>query len=397
MTKRIIALLLVFVTLFSLVPSASASSSSVSVWDWIKALSPAAAYGSAIYDVVCGSGGDDVTPDDATPADRYNQYVSTLPSNGYSSDGSILWYVTLSDVSDFVLNLPNASSSSLGVYVSDLPIVRDDLSVSATPNFRGVIVSGRDATRPSNYRIYWSKFCLNAPILGSYVLQSTNAVIGRCVGNQTGSHSVLGYYNETDYGFLSAGSSIAISRSSGGERPDDTKLADYFYTFSLPVLRVTPVSGGDSLDYTTIYDSSTRMGNIGGNYGTINNDNSVTQYTTQYIVNEGDSTYTNPVTGQTQPILDWTYNYDDRSYTLNLDNSKTSTVTYGDEKVSINETTIDGNGNTVTNKYEVNYIVNNGGGSADPDPSASPSPSTNPGGGGSGGGSGIGSHNSLSS
>ncbi len=150
----------------------------------------------------------------------------------------------------------------------------------------------------------------------------------------------------------------------------------------LPVFSVLP-DGLPSGDVTTIYNFSTRMGNIGGNYGTVNIDNSVTQYTTQYIVNEGDSTYTNPVTGQTQPILDWTYNYNDRSYTLNLDNSKTSTVTYGDEKVSINETTIDGNGNTVTNKYEVNYIVNNNGGSGstDPDPSASPSPSNNPGGG----------------
>jgi len=78
------------------------------------------------------------------------------------------------------------------------------------------------------------------------------------------------------------------------------------------------------------------------------------------IVNETNNTYYNPATGTTSTITDWFYNYEDRSYTLTLEGGTTSTVTYGDEHVTIIE------GDTTYNVY---YLVD---GSGTPDPGPGP-------------------------
>lgn len=412
MTKRIVALFLALVTLFSLVPSASAAESSVSVWDWIKALSPAAAAGSALYDVVVGSGDEDVTP-----VDRYDQYVSTLPSNGYSSDGSLLWYPTWDDLGvekqvqnndgNIVKNTTfgcwcsSRFSNSVSFPLDSSSLLYHDFTYTVGPDRRSINVFwhqsgsvglGSPGSGPTKFVV---------PLDGTYrVVDSLAYVCSYSPGDGGGLVRVSGAYDsEVDSSrHVIAGDSFSCRAVNS--TTVNTACTYVSGTMYFPVFRVVPDMTADNPapDYTTIYNNTTRMGNIGGNYGTVNNDNSVTQYTTQYIVNEGDKTYTNPVTGQSRPIVDWSYDYDDRSYSLNFEGGDTTTVTYGDEKVSINETTIDGNGNTVTNKYEVNYIVNNGGGSDDPSPSPSPSspvPSTNPGG-GSGSGSGSGSVNPLS-
>lgn len=74
------------------------------------------------------------------------------------------------------------------------------------------------------------------------------------------------------------------------------------------------------------------------------------------IVNETNSTIYNPATGETHTMSDWSYNYEDRSYTVTTETGDTITITYGDENVTIKE------GDTIYNIY---YLVD---GSGEPGP-----------------------------
>ena len=63
------------------------------------------------------------------------------------------------------------------------------------------------------------------------------------------------------------------------------------------------------------------------------------------IVDETNNTFYNPVTNTTTNMNDWVFDYSDRSYTITTDNSTTTTVTYGDEYITIRE------GDTIYNIY----------------------------------------------
>ena len=93
---------------------------------------------------------------------------------------------------------------------------------------------------------------------------------------------------------------------------------------------------------------NSRPTSITGDYGIIGDNGQITKVENTTIVNETNNTYTNPSTGTTSTITDWTYDYSDRSYDLTLDTGDTVTVTYGDENVTIQE------GDTVYNIY---YII----------------------------------------
>lgn len=97
-----------------------------------------------------------------------------------------------------------------------------------------------------------------------------------------------------------------------------------------------------------------------GMYGDVNGN--AFSNNTLSIVNETNKVYTNPATGTTDTITDWSYNYEDRSYTLTLGGGTTTTVTYGDENVTIKE------GDTVYNVY---YLVEDSG-SENPTPGPGP-------------------------
>lgn len=105
-------------------------------------------------------------------------------------------------------------------------------------------------------------------------------------------------------------------------------------------------------------DINSRPTSITGDYGIIGDNGQITKVESTTIVNETNNTFTNPSTGTTSTITDWTYDYSDRSYDLTLDTGETVTVTYGDENVTIQE------GDTVYNIY---YIVDGTGQGTDPD------------------------------
>ncbi|MGN8969826.1 hypothetical protein [Intestinimonas sp. HCP28S3_D6] len=113
------------------------------------------------------------------------------------------------------------------------------------------------------------------------------------------------------------------------------------------------------------YTINSRPTSITGDYGIIGDNGQITKVDTTTIVNETNNTYTNPSTGTTSTITDWTYDYSDRSYELTLEGGDTVTVTYGDENVTIQE------GDTVYNVY---YIVESTG----EDPGVQPTPTPGP-------------------
>ena len=76
----------------------------------------------------------------------------------------------------------------------------------------------------------------------------------------------------------------------------------------------------------------------------------------------------NPATGLITPIVNWSYDYSDRSYDLKLEGDKTSTVTYGDENITITETTINESGDTITNNYTIYYLIDGSGSKPPVDP-----------------------------
>ena len=132
---------------------------------------------------------------------------------------------------------------------------------------------------------------------------------------------------------------------------------------SLPVLRFVPDSWSIN-DYTSpVGGSGSRVGSISGNFGYYVNGDLVTVDNTT-IVNETTNTYTNPETGTTSPITNWTYDYSDRSYNLTLESGDTVSVTYGDENVTINEG---------DKTYNIYYIIQGSGGGDTPTPSPGPS------------------------
>lgn len=101
----------------------------------------------------------------------------------------------------------------------------------------------------------------------------------------------------------------------------------------------------------------------GGNYGIVGDNGQIIKVEdNSSIVNETNNTYWNPATGNTSTITDWTFDYSDRSYNLTLDGGTTSTVTYGDENITIQE------GDT---SYTIYYVTNT---TTPTDPDTPPAP-----------------------
>ena len=113
---------------------------------------------------------------------------------------------------------------------------------------------------------------------------------------------------------------------------------------------------------------ASRPASIIGDYGIIGDNGQITKVDNTSIVNETNNTYTNPCTGTTSTITEWTYDYSDRSYNVTTESGDTVTITYGDENITIQE------GDTIYNVY---YMVDEDpGGEPGVDPTESPAPET---------------------
>ena len=136
-----------------------------------------------------------------------------------------------------------------------------------------------------------------------------------------------------------------------GMRAFQTLTIDFFF----PYYEVIP----DTAISNDTYAPATRPTSITGNYGIIGDNGQITQVTdNSSIVNETTNQFFNPATGESATISDWTYNYEDRSYTVTTETGDTVTVTYGDENITIVQ-----GGDT----YNIYYMVPGGSGTPGPD------------------------------
>lgn len=155
---------------------------------------------------------------------------------------------------------------------------------------------------------------------------------------------------------------------------DFSTAVSYWY---FPFYEIIPDTAIDTTP-TGPYGINSRPTAItGGNYGIVGDNGQITTVTNNnQIINETNNTYYNPATGQTVPILNWTYDYGDRIYTLELEGSVTVDVRYGDENITITENTIN-EGDTIVNNYTIYYIMDGGSGET-PGPSPTPGPEATP-------------------
>ncbi|WP_204791538.1 hypothetical protein, partial [Oscillibacter sp. CU971] len=125
---------------------------------------------------------------------------------------------------------------------------------------------------------------------------------------------------------------------------------------NLPVYKIIPAA---SLSADT-YNTTTRPTSITGGALGIADVDANGQLTGSYtkvednstIINETNNTFYNPATGQTVPIVNWNYDYSDRSYKVTLESGDTATITYGDENITISQITTT-EGDTITNNYTI--------------------------------------------
>lgn len=157
---------------------------------------------------------------------------------------------------------------------------------------------------------------------------------------------------------------VVISASNNPSKDLIDSVIYFVCDYYPPLYEITPF---DSSLVTNTYTINSRPTSITGDYGIIGDNGQITKVDTTTIVNETNNTYTNPSTGTTSTITDWTYDYSDRSYDLTLEGGDTVTVTYGDENVTIQE------GDTVYNVY---YIVEGTGGDPGVQPTPTPGPET---------------------
>lgn len=317
------------------------------------------------YTCICSYCGERFVGYEDDVQQSYDSQVLDLPASGVTSSGNLLFNP---------LDYPNTTEVKIGFdercLLSSLPFTYKDTSSSREYS----LISGSYPyinllfTSNSSNPTFFT--CLTiysiVPISGVYTRFLPGRIVYHAVGT---SGSIIDFDSSTDsadyntYSYLK-GSSSFYSGDSFTDiilcASNNSGRSAYFYTVFLdldyypPIYEITPF---DTSIVTNDYNINSRPTSITGDYGIIGDNGQITKVDTTTIVNETNNTYTNPSTGTTSTITDWTYDYSDRSYDLTLDTGDTVTVTYGDENVTIQE------GDTVYNIY---YIVDGTGQGTDP-------------------------------
>lgn len=305
------------------------------------------------YTAICNYCSAEFLVYDADLSAAYNDYVTTLPAAGYTSSGGMIWYPTWKDV----------GSQQVG-FVALKPYITFDLSSR----------SSRFNLRLSGSSLGFSFWVENLPVHGLY------RIYDKCLCNyqylddtgQVKSVSNVGYYYTSDWKRYTPSGRIGSLENSIFAAKDCYVSGEII----LPSFEVIPDT---VIDKDTTYSTTTRPTSItGGNYGIVGDNNQMTKVEdNSTIVNETNNTYYNPATGVTVPITNWSYDYSDRSYRVDYTTSNTtgdtvtntSTITYGDEYITIQE--IDNSkGDTITNNYTIYYLIDGSGSQTPVDPPA---------------------------
>ena len=203
----------------------------------------------------------------------------------------------------------------------------------------------------------WAGFAPNlvAPVSGTYRCLECLRYTSKLEGKDGNISYKTENWNLGTFRHRSAGEVFKYSDSfmpyHEGMRAFQTLTIDFFF----PYYEVIP----DTAISNDTYAPATRPTSITGNYGIIGDNGQITQVTdNSSIVNETTNQFFNPATGESATIADWSYNYEDRSYTVTTETGDTVTVTYGDENITIVQ-----GGDT----YNIYYMVPGGSGTPGPD------------------------------
>ena len=293
----------------------------------------------------------------------YDEYVQELPATGYDSSGGLLWSPDFSYMRIYVYGsyentryayCPHSTEDKEDTITDIVPSYDcEHMAITLWP------LTGKNSFSLSGISCF---FADTYPIAGHYTRISSPSASGTFLSGSLSYTVEKTYEVENSANFHNARESFSFSNSF---QPSG-RLFSCQYLFAqlyAPVYKVVPFVPVSS----DTYNINTRPTSIqGGNYGIIGDNGQITKIEdNSTIVNETNNTYYNPATGTTVPIVNWSYDYSDRSYKVTLDGGKTSTITYGDENISIVETTINESGDTITNNYIIYYLVN-GSGSQNP-------------------------------
>lgn len=328
---------------------------------------------------------DDITALDCFKA-LYGNAVSSLPAQSYTSNGTMLWYPTFDDLSNPTqINVPGwvyiVGTNSTRIVAPDTSVVFNTVTYSIGSDNRSIEVYKDSSTQKNFFGPKAIASSFKVPISGTYTLMDSPSAVFTVIGSSCGTVSgTASFANVGQSWHCLEGAYLSQSSVSSSDFSSGVMVWYISGKIMSPVYSVIPdVVPGEPDVAQQYYDASTRIGNYVGSYAVYNSDYGYSYVGgTSSVVNENDNRVWNPVTNTTNDYSGWTYDYSTRTYNFyNDDNSSTSTVTYGDENITIADTVIDGNGNTITNNYTVYYC--NGTGSGESDPSPSPSPSPGPG------------------
>lgn len=265
----------------------------------------------------------------------YGENTEKLPSQEVDSEGYLYWrpkfqYLRVS-VDDTYLYYGNTSEKTTCIDYS--------MRVSIGDPSRIFLIRDHSSTFDGNF--VFEVFCTDtAPVDGYYSTYhrlSYNAFYG---DSSSPCDSFKGEYNNARF-FEAGSSTYAYSRDVSCCYRADT----FRFVFSPLTVRIKPFDGLIDPGKDPTYGTSTRPGSsdFGFYFG---DDNKLLSDNTANIVNETNNTYYNPITNTMNNYNNWSYDYSSRTYTVNnTDNSTTTTITYGDEYVTIKE------GDTVYNIY----------------------------------------------
>ena len=295
---------------------------------------------------------------------KYNEYATNLPVSTFDSAGRLIWCPSTDDV----LRVRHYGIGASPAYyeASALPAF-----IAPLNNGMGYFLNaffGNPSSGPSVAERGIAFGCeFKVPVTGNYQLLASTQAVGEIyfLKSNGDSYETVSVSCYDDYEpsksapFIEAGTSAWSPAQRYFESAIlSKKVSRFSYNWYLPVFEVTiPESASDK--YGEYYNISTRPTSItGGNYGIVGDNGQITRVEdNSTIVNETNNTYYNPATGQTASVTDWTYDYSTRTYTLTLEGDKTSTVTYGDENITITETTVNNSGDTITNNYTIYYVI----------------------------------------
>ena len=321
---------------------------------------PEASWGgpTGYYKCICDLCGAEFTAYEKDLQQSYDAQVAELPAPSYNSDGSLY----IQGVHDGI-RVQNAGSG----------IGKEGISCTHTSylgysgydgvghfNCENNSLSVVPKSGSSHFSFYYVEFLfkISSPLDGYYILMDNPSINGFMIVNDT-KYDLIQYWIKNSSIFYNKGSKVSASSSAYSSKagPFDRGVNSSLVSAacSPPVYKVIPL---DSLvnEINATYNITSRPTSITGDYGIIGDNGQIIKVEGDKIVNETNNTIYNPATGETHTMSDWSYNYEDRSYTVTTETGDTITITYGDENVTIKE------GDTIYNVY---YLVD---GSGEPGP-----------------------------